>query len=477
MIFFFILASLYLLISDLSGLSYHNVVLLAIEAAGEMNRMGNHQHLRQRREQSPVLDGGGRDLYNRGKRTRRRPADTNEEDPSMIYHDFQGLKLSALGFGTMRLPVLEDGSVNEPLAAEMVHYAMDHGVNYFDTAYPYHGGMSEVVVGRALADYPRDSFYLATKYPGHQISASYDPAAVFEEQLKKCGVEYFDFYLLHNVYENSIKTYMDPQWGIVDYFVEQKRLGRIRHLGFSSHGGVDVLREFLDYCGGEMEFCQIQLNYLDWKLQDAKGKYELLTERGIPVWVMEPVRGGRLAKLSDGEEALLKSLRPGESIPAWGFRWLQGLPNVTMVLSGMSDMAQMQDNIRTFSQEKPLSEAEVNALYDVAEGMMDAIPCTACRYCCDGCPMGLNIPMLLHTYNDLKFSPTFTVAMRVEALPEEKRPAACIGCGACAAICPQGIHIPELLREFSQALDKVPKWADLCRQREEEAARLRARGK
>lgn len=477
MIFFFILASLYLLISDLSGLSYHNVVLFAIEAAGEMNRMGNHQHLRQRREQSPVLDGGGRDLYNRGKRTRRRPADTNEEDPSMIYHDFQGLKLSALGFGTMRLPVLEDGSVNEPLAAEMVHYAMDHGVNYFDTAYPYHGGMSEVVVGRALADYPRDSFYLATKYPGHQISASYDPAAVFEEQLKKCGVEYFDFYLLHNVYENSIKTYMDPQWGIVDYFVEQKRLGRIRHLGFSSHGGVDVLREFLDYCGGEMEFCQIQLNYLDWKLQDAKGKYELLTERGIPVWVMEPVRGGRLAKLSDGEEALLKSLRPGESIPAWGFRWLQGLPNVTMVLSGMSDMAQMQDNIRTFSQEKPLSEAEVNALYDVAEGMMDAIPCTACRYCCDGCPMGLNIPMLLHTYNDLKFSPTFTVAMRVEALPEEKRPAACIGCGACAAICPQGIHIPELLREFSQALDKVPKWADLCRQREEEAARLRARGK
>ena len=290
-------------------------------------------------------------------------------------------------------------------------------------------------------------------------------------------MEYFDFYLLHNVYENSIKTYMDPQWGIVDYFVEQKRLGRIRHLGFSSHGGVDVLREFLDYCGSEMEFCQIQLNYLDWKLQDAKGKYELLTERGIPVWVMEPVRGGRLAKLSEGEEALLKGLRPGESIPAWGFRWLQGLPNVTMVLSGMSDMAQMRDNIETFSQEKPLSQAEVNTLYSVAEGMMDAIPCTACRYCCDVCPMGLNIPMLLHTYNDLKFSPTFTVAMRIEALPEDKRPSACIGCGACAAICPQGIRIPELLREFSQALDKVPKWADLCRQREEEAARLRAQGK
>ena len=226
-----------------------------------------------------------------------------------------------------------------------------------------------------------------------------------------------------------------------------------------------------------MEFCQIELNYLDWKLQDAKGKYELLTERGIPVWVMEPVRGGRLAKLSEEETALLKGLRPDESVPAWSFRWLQELPNVAVVLSGMSDMAQMRDNIETFSQEKPLSQAEVNTLYSVAEGMMDAIPCTACRYCCDGCPMGLNIPMLLHTYNDLKFSPTFTVAMRIEALPEDKRPSACIGCGACAAICPQGIRIPELLREFSQALDKVPKWADLCRQREEEAARLRAQGK
>ena len=395
----------------------------------------------------------------------------------MIYHDFQGLKLSGLGFGAMRLPVLADGSVNEPLTTEMVRYAVEHGVNYFDTAYPYHGGMSEVVLGRALSAYPRDSYYLATKYPGHQLSDSYDPAAVFEEQLKKCGVEYFDFYLMHNVYENSIRTYTDPRWGIVDYFVEQKRLGRIRHLGFSCHGGLDILREFLDRYGDVMEFCQIQLNWLDWKLQDGRTKYELLTERGIPVWVMEPVRGGRLAKLSEGEEALLKGLRPGESIPAWGFRWLQGLPNVTMVLSGMSDMAQMRDNIETFSQEKPLSQAEVNTLYSVAEGMMDAIPCTACRYCCDGCPMGLNIPMLLHTYNDLKFSPTFTVAMRIEALPEDKRPSACIGCGACAAICPQGIRIPELLREFSQALDKVPKWADLCRQREEEAARLRAQGK
>ena len=394
----------------------------------------------------------------------------------MIYRDFQGLKLSGLGFGAMRLPVLADGSVNEHLTTEMVRYAMEHGVNYFDTAYPYHGGMSEVVLGRALSAYPRESYYLATKYPGHQLSDSYDPAAVFEEQLKKCGVEYFDFYLMHNVYENSIRTYTDPRWGIVDYFVEQKRLGRIRHLGFSCHGGLDILREFLDRYGDVMEFCQIQLNWLDWKLQDGKTKYELLTERGIPVWVMEPVRGGRLAKLSEAE-ARLKSLRPEESIPAWSFRWLQGLPNVKMVLSGMSDMAQMEDNVKTFSAENPLSQVERETLAAIAEGMMDAIPCTACRYCCDGCPMGLDIPMLLHAYNDLKFAPTLTAAMRMEGLPEDKRPSACVGCGACASVCPQRISIPELLKEFSQALDKAPKWADLCRQREEEAARLRAQSK
>ena len=395
----------------------------------------------------------------------------------MIYREFRALQLSALGFGTMRLPTLEGGAIDEAQTMEMVRYAMEHGVNYFDTAYPYHGGMSEVVLGKALKEYPRESYYLATKYPGHQISAAYDPAAIFEEQLQKCGVEYFDFYLLHNVYENSIHTYMDPKWGIVEYFLEQKRQGRIRYLGFSSHGGMDNLTEFLDYCGAQMDFCQIQLNYLDWTLQNAKAKYELLTERGIPVWVMEPVRGGRLAKLSDAEEAKLKALRPEESIAAWGFRWLQELPNVTVTLSGMSNMAQMEDNIKTYLEEKPLSGEEHRVLEKIAAGMLDSIPCTGCRYCCDGCPMGLEIPMLLDIYNDLRFSPAFTVAMRMEALPKEKGPAACIGCGACQQMCPQGIQIPELLKECAALMEKQPKWVDMCREREEEAARLRAAAK
>lgn len=392
---------------------------------------------------------------------------------SMIYSDFQDKKLSLLGFGAMRLPTREDGSVDEALVRDMTKYAMDNGVNYFDTAFPYHGGHSEIVMGKVLGEYPRDSYYLATKYPGHQISHSYNPAEIFEEQLKKCGVDYFDFYLLHNVYEKSIDVYLDPKWGIVDYFKEQKRLGRIKHLGFSTHAMTDGLKRFLDACGDDMEFCQIQLNYLDWTLQDAKAKYELLTQRGIPVWVMEPVRGGKLARLDEENEAKLKSIRPDESIPAWGFRFLQGLPNVKMVLSGMSNMEQIVDNVKTFSEEKPLSNQEVDLLLEIAEGMKNSIPCTACKYCTSGCPMGLDIPELIATYNEIRFAPVVNSAMRMEALPEDKQPSACIACGKCSQICPQGIDIPQAMKDFAEALDKIPKWADICRQREEEARRLR----
>ena len=385
----------------------------------------------------------------------------------MIYRDFQDKQLSLLGFGTMRLPTNSDGSIDEDQVREMTRYAISHGVNYFDTAYPYHGGESERVIGRILQEYPRDSYYLATKYPGHQIlSGGYDPAEIFEEQLHKCGVDYFDFYLLHNVYEKSMEVYLDPKRGILDYFREQKRLGRIKHLGFSCHAETQTLKAFLDACGEDMEFCQIQLNYLDWTLQDARGKYELLTQRGIPVWVMEPVRGGKLAKLSDADEAKLQALRPDESTAAWGFRFLQGLPNVKMVLSGMSDLSQMEDNVKTFAEPKPLSEGETALLLDIAEGMKDSIPCTACRYCCDGCPRGLDIPGLIRVYNELRFAPVVNSAMRVEFLPEDKKPTACIGCGKCARICPQKIDIPGAMKDLSAKLRELPSWAEICRQRE-----------
>lgn len=393
----------------------------------------------------------------------------------MIYSDFKDLKLSRLGFGCMRLPQTPDKAIDAETLQAMVDYAMAHGVNYFDTAWPYHGGMSEIAVGEALKRYPRERYFLADKYPGHQIATSYNPAEIFERQLEKCGVDYFDFYLLHNVYENSIDVYMDPRWGILDYFKEQVRLGRIRHLGFSSHARPDTLERFLDYAGDSMTFCQIQLNYLDWTLQDAKAKYDLLTARGIPVWVMEPLRGGRLAALDDADTARLRALRPDESTAAWSFRWLMNLPNVKMVLSGMSDMAQMADNVRTFSQGAAQTEVEAGLLAEIAEGLKNALPCTRCRYCCDGCPMGLDIPMLIHAYNDVKFASSMTVPMQMDALPEDKRPSACVGCGACAAICPQSIDIPAAMAELSALLAGMPSWAEMCRQREAAAKKLEGR--
>ena len=396
----------------------------------------------------------------------------------MLTNDFQGLALSRLGFGAMRLPLLpgrkEPTAIDEAQVDAMVDYAMAHGVNYFDTAHPYHGGLSERVLGRSLARYPRQRWYLADKYPGHQIAQRYDPAAIFEEQLERCGVDYFDFYLLHNVYENSIQVYMDPQWGILDYFVEQKRLGRIKHLGFSCHGGLPTLARFLDYCGDTMEFCQLQLNYLDWTLQQGREKYDLLTARGIPVWVMEPIRGGRLAALTGGQMDALRRLRPQDSAAAWALRFLQGLPNVKMILSGMSSLEQMVENVDTFTQDRPLTEAEAAALLELAEGMKNAVPCTACRYCCDGCPMGLDIPAMIAACNEARFALSSNVRMRFDALPEDKRPAACIACGKCSRTCPQGIDVPAVLKELAQAMEKIPDWAQVCREREEEARKSRS---
>ncbi len=393
----------------------------------------------------------------------------------MIYNDFQGIKLSALGFGTMRLPTLPDGQIDEGQLAEMIDLCMEKGVNYFDTAYPYHGGMSELAVCKALAKYPRESYYLADKYPGHQISDTYDPAAVFEEQLLKCGVDYFDFYLLHNVYENSMDVYLDPQWGILDYFKEQRRLGRIKHLGFSTHASNACLKEFLDIAGKDMEFCQIQLNWLDHTLQDAIGKVKLLGERHIPILVMEPLRGGRLCRLSDKDEATLRALRPDESIPAWSFRYLQGVEGVTVTLSGMSSLEQMQENIETYSEARPLTDREREALLSIADGMMNAVPCTACGYCLASCPMELKIPALIATYNDICVDAKTNPVMWLEALPADKQPSACLACGKCAHMCPQHIAIPAILDDLATRLVAIPKWSDICRERAEAARRLKNR--
>lgn len=420
----------------------------------------------------------------------------------MLTNDFLGDNIARLGFGAMRLPIIDGdaSNVDQVTLDAMVDTAIKAGVNYFDTAYPYHGGMSEIALGRSLAHYPRDSYFFATKYPGHQIADTYDPAAIFEEQLTKCGTEYFDFYLLHNIYEASIEVYLDEQWGIADYFVEQKKNGRIRHLGFSCHGRPETLKRFLDYGARKyaeleqrdpetaalfagnsiMEFCQIQLNYLDWTLQDAAAKTALLESMNIPIVVMEPLRGGKLAHLNDAQmqqlnaSALGGANPPARSAVEWSFRWLLGIPNVKTILSGMSDLAQVEENCRIFQESVPLSEAEEGVLIDVAESLKGGVPCTACRYCVDSCPQEIDIPLMMNAYNDLQFDTSFTVSMQMDAVPEGQRAQDCIQCESCVQMCPQGIDIPAVLEDLAATLDKMPKWADLCREREEAAAKLAA---
>ena len=376
----------------------------------------------------------------------------------MIYRDFHGKKLSALGFGAMRLPVIDgdDGRIDEAAALRMVDTAMRSGINYYDTAWGYHGENSELVMGKALSRYPRDSFYVATKFPGYDPSNWSKVEEIFEQQLKKLGVEYFDFYLFHNVCEMNIDAYLnDEKYGIYSYLMKQKQNGRIRHLGFSCHGSMPVLQRFLDAYGKDMEFCQLQLNYLDWTFQNGKEKVDLLDQQNIPVWVMEPLRGGKLAKLLPEYEVRLKELRPDEEIPAWAFRFLQSIPSVTMILSGMSNEEQLEKNLITFAEDKKLNEVEMSALLDIAEKMLSVgtVPCTACHYCVSHCPQGLNIPDLLALYNEHAFTGGgFIAPMALGALPEEKRPQACLQCRSCEQVCPQQIKISEVLADFAEKL-------------------------
>lgn len=379
----------------------------------------------------------------------------------MIYNDFQGMKLSALGFGGMRLPVIDmtEDRIDVAATETMVSKAIENGVNYFDTAWGYHGGHSEEILGKILNRYPRESWHLADKFPGYDLNNMDKVEAIFEKQLEKCGVEYFDFYLFHNVCEMNVDHYLNEEkYGILKYLQKQKAAGRIRHLGFSCHGSREVLERFLKANGEYMEFCQIQLNWLDWNFQGAREKVELLNAYNIPIWVMEPLRGGRLATLPEEDAAILHELRKDENIPAWAFRFLQTVPGVTVTLSGMSEMCQLEDNLHTCQQSRPLSEVEMKTLLGVAERMVKKItlPCTACRYCTSHCPQELDIPMLLEKYNEHCFTGGgFIAPMALRSMPAEKQPSACLGCRSCEAVCPQGIKISEAMADFADKMSKV----------------------
>ena len=377
----------------------------------------------------------------------------------MIYRDFQGLKLSGLGMGNMRLPVIDgdDSRIDFDRASALIRRAYEGALNFSTPASGYPGGTGETPVGRGLAGVPRGSFYLADKFPGFSVENVSRVKEIFEEQLSRCGTDYFDFYLFHNIYEKNIDMCLDPQYGVFDYLLEQKRAGRIRHLGFSCHGELPTLRRFLDAGGDELEFCQIQLNYVDWSLQHADEKVALLNERGIPVWVMEGVRGGRLVNLPAEAMETLKALRPEESAVSWAFRFLQSVPGVTMVLSGMSTPEQVDENLATWAEDKPLSEAEFKTVTDIGLDLFarGTVPCTACHYCVSQCPQGLDIPRLLQLYNEAAYSgvDAFVVREGVAGLSEDKRPASCVACHSCSAVCPQKIEIPETLAKFTEMLN------------------------
>lgn len=375
----------------------------------------------------------------------------------MIYKKFQDLQLSTLGMGAMRLPTIDgdDSAIDASATQEMVDYAMEQGVNYYDTAWGYHNGNSELAMGEALKKHSREKFCLATKFPGYDLNNMPKVKEIFEKQLEKCQVDYFDFYLFHNVCEMNIDAYLDDEkYGVFSYLMEQKKNGRIKHLGFSAHGGYDVIKRFLEAYGEHMEFCQLQLNYVDWEFQNCKKKMELAVSYNLPIWVMEPVRGGKLASLPEADERKLRALRPDEKAVAWAFRFLQSLPQVVVTLSGMSNFEQMKENICTYSKDKPLNENEMKALLGIAEGMLSGkLPCTACRYCTSHCPKGLDIPHILDLYNEHSFTGGgFIAPMALSALPEEKKPSACIGCRSCEKVCPQQIKISEAMADFTAKL-------------------------
>lgn len=373
----------------------------------------------------------------------------------MEKRNFFSENISLLGFGTMRLPVLDgdNGKIDRVKAEEMFGYAIDHGINYFDTAYMYHNYTSEDVTGEILSQYKRDQFYLATKMPGWLLKNESDLDRVFEEQLKKLKTDYFDFYLCHdlNIYYYPYYT----KYKIMEFLAKKKEQGYIKHLGFSFHDTPEVLKEYLS--SFDWEFGQIQLNHIDWEMQDAKTQYEMLTEKGLPVIIMEPLRGGALANLSDDAINHIHNTMPDQTAVSLALRYAAQLPNVMTVLSGMSDMDQLRENINTMTSFSPLSEKETKE-FDCAMDLYkkkNMIPCTGCRYC-DGCPHGVDIASLFAMNNRYRLGGGGWAYIReYEKLSPRVTEDNCTNCERCLEKCPQGLNIPSLLAETGDMIKQA----------------------
>ena len=366
--------------------------------------------------------------------------------------------VSLLGFGCMRLP-MKNGEIDTELTADLFDYAIRHGVNYFDTAWPYLGGKSETVVGEILKKYPRDSFYLADKCPTWLIESESDVERIFNEQLKKCQTGYFDYYLIHALDASRWET--AKKYNIYETLAKLKEQGKIKNIGFSFHDTPDVLEEIIN--AHPWDFCQLQINYIDWTLQDAKRQYELAADKNIPVVVMEPLRGGNLATLSPQAVNILKQADKDASPAAWGLRYVASLPNVLTVLSGMNVMAHLKENVAALTDFKPLNDSE-RAVLDKARGVYmgeGLIPCTECRYCKD-CPLGINIAGFFAAFNahavakEKRKAHTFLNQWKF-AKSQGETPDKCISCGLCEQHCPQHIEIREKLKEVQALYEKLSK--------------------
>lgn len=366
-----------------------------------------------------------------------------------------GLEISALGLGCMRLPKVnsESEAIDFEKAQEIVDYAYANGINYYDTAYVYHGGQSEIFIGEALKKYPRETYNLVTKMPIWQVKQKEDLEEIFNKQLEKCQTEYFDFYLCHAVNGDNFKQYME--YDVYGFLSRMKAEGKIRYIGFSFHDKPEVLEKVCDTY--KWDFAQIQLNYLDWEMQDAKRQYEILEQRGIPCIVMEPVRGGILANPCEGSNELFKAARPDKSIASWAIRYVASLPNVLTVLSGMSNLDQIKDNVDTMTNFEPLTEADyetVEKALDVYK-KKDTVPCTGCRYCMD-CPVGVDIPEMFKLYNDYAVNKNKGQYQEAyHSVDESLRVHHCIACGNCVTHCPQSIEIPEQMDRIKALTEKL----------------------
>ncbi len=364
-----------------------------------------------------------------------------------------GVETSLLGFGCMRFPVTADGGIDEPEAEKMMDRAIAAGVNYIDTAYPYHGGKSEPFVGKVMSKYDRSTFYLATKLPCWNVNKLEDVDRIFGEQLSRLQTEYIDFYLMHALNRDSFRKM--AEMGCVKRLEELKEEGKIKYLGFSFHDGYDAFEEILSY--RDWDFCQIQLNYMDADQQAGLKGYKLAEERGVPLVIMEPVKGGTLAAFAQDITGRFRALDPEASVASFALRWVGSLPDVKVVLSGMSTMEQVEDNLKTFGEFRPLSEEESREIGDIVALIKGRVQngCTGCGYCMP-CPAGVDIPGNFRVWNTYHMYQNYNMVKGgwENRLGDGKQAKNCVKCGKCEKACPQKLHIREDLVKVQADMDK-----------------------